>query len=70
MLAIVFSFLIKYTDYDYPFAIIYRFRFVERSTSHYELSVLFVVVRVDTNSDIDPVHALKNCLVRLVQNVN
>jgi hypothetical protein len=49
---------------------IYRFRFVERSTSHYELSVLFVVVRVDTNSDIDPVHALKNCLVRLVQNVN
>jgi hypothetical protein len=49
---------------------IYRFRFVGRSTSHYELSVLFFVVRVDTNSDIDPVHPLKNCLVRLVQNVN
>ena len=44
---------------------IYRFRFVERSTSHYELSVLFVVVRVDTNSDIDPVHALKTVLLDL-----
>jgi hypothetical protein len=28
------------------------------------------VVHVDTNSEIDPVHVLKSCFSRLVQNVN
>jgi hypothetical protein len=42
-----------------------QFWVCQHSTSHYALGVLYFVVRVDTNSEIDPAHVLKTFLLDL-----